>query len=395
MVLQTFVSRHRNTGFETMTSVFYLDCSATAPLEPEVRNAMLPYLNEEFGNSGSRTHEFGVRANRAVEKARRQVAEVVASDPGEVIFTSGATESNNLAILGLKNFARESGRQHIVSTAIEHKAVLEPLEILKDAGFDVTLITPKANGRVEAADVVSAVRDDTLLVSVMHANNETGVIQPIVEISAGLVDSTVYFHTDAAQSYGKDIETLQDPRIDLISISGHKIFGPKGIGALIVRRRNGKRPPLTPLMFGGGQERGLRPGTMPVHLAVGLGAAAQIALRDHQERVDSCLQFREELIAGLKSLNPQVHGDPENTLPHVLNISFDDIDSEAVMLALKDEVAISNGSACTSASYSPCHVLKAMGLSDLEAETATRWSWCHLSRQPNWQRITEAINRLK
>ena len=358
-------------------------------------DAMLPYLNEDLGNSGSRTHEFGVRANRAVERARKQVAEVVASAPAEVIFTSGATESDNLAILGFRHIPRDGGRQHIVSTAIEHKAVLEPLEILRNSGFEVTLIPPRPNGRVEAADVLGAVREDTLLVSVMHANNETGVIQPISEISSGLADSSVYFHTDAAQSFGKDVETLRDLRIDLISISGHKIFGPKGVGALIVRRRNGKRPPLTPLMYGGGQERGLRPGTMPVHLVVGLGTAAQIALRDHEKRVGRCRKFREDLIAGLESLNPQIHGDPEHTLPHVINVSFDDIDSEAVMLALKDEVAISNGSACTSASYSPSHVLKAMGLSDLEAETATRWSWCHMSQQPNWQRITEAINRLK
>ena len=356
---------------------------------------MLPYLNEELGNSGSRTHEFGARANSAVERARKQVAEVVASAPAEVIFTSGATESDNLAVLGLRDFGVDSGRQHIVASAIEHKAVLEPLEVLKGFGFEISLITPKPNGRVDVADILAAIRDDTLLVSVMHANNETGVIQPISEISSGLTDSSVYFHTDAAQSFGKEIETLQDPRIDLISISSHKIFGPKGVGALIVRRRDGKRPPLMPLMFGGGQERGLRPGTMPVHLVVGLGAAAQIALRDGEARAARCRKFREDLIAGLESLKPQVHGDPEHTLPHVINVSFDDIDSEAVMLALKDEVAISNGSACTSASYSPSHVLKAMELSDLEAETATRWSWCHVSRQPNWYRITEAINRLK
>ena len=357
-------------------------------------DAMRPYLEEELGNSGSRTHEFGIRANRAVESARKQVADVVDSSPAEVVFTSGATESNNIAILGLKQHALECGRKHIVSTTIEHKAVLEPIDVLRSAGFEVTLIDPGVNGRVAAADVLAAVREDTLLVSVMHANNETGVIQPISEISAGLGDSEAYFHTDAAQSFGKDIKTLQDERIDLISISGHKIFGPKGVGALITRRRGHTRPPLQPIMFGGGQERGLRPGTLAVHSIVGLGMAASIALRDQVERTQKCLEFRRNLLMGLKEFTPTVHGDETNTLAHVVNLSIGDIDSEALMLALKEAVAISNGSACTSASYAPSHVLKAMQLSDEQAETATRWSWCHSTTEPDWADIRRRIEML-
>jgi len=377
-----------------MSSICYLDCSATSPLESEVLDAMRPYLEEELGNSGSRTHEFGIRANRAVENARKQVAEVVDSSQAEVVFTSGATESNNIAILGLRDFAAERGRKHIVSTTIEHKAVLEPVDVLKAAGFDVTLVNPGANGRVKAADVLDAVREDTLLVSVMHANNETGVIQPISEISAGLRGSAAFFHTDAAQSFGKDIKTLQDQRIDLISISGHKIFGPKGVGSLITRRRGHNRLPLKPIMYGGGQERGLRPGTLPVHLIVGLGMASFVALRDQKERAEKCLDFRRKLLAGLEELTPAVHGDPDFHLPHVVSLSIADIDSEAIMLALKDEVAISNGSACTSASYSPSHVLNAMGMSAVEADAVTRWSWCHRTPEPDWEAIKQRIKIL-
>ncbi len=381
-------------GVQTMTYTSYLDCCATSPLEPEVLDSMIHYLKEDFGNSGSRTHDYGSRANRAVEKARQQVALVVDCDPAEVIFTSGATESDNMAILGLAAHGAAKGLRHIVSTAIEHKAVLEPLEELGRRGFEITLISPSAEGRVKSQDVLNAVRDDTLLVSVMHANNETGVIQPISEISCGLEDSQAFLHSDAAQTFGKEIDSLRSSRIDLISISGHKIFGPKGIGALIVRRRQGQRPPLRPLMFGGGQERGLRPGTMPVPLAVGFGMAAEIALRDREARVQRCQEFRNQLMDGLAPLNPRIHGDQDHMMPHVINMSFSDIDSEAVMLALKREVAISNGSACTSASYSLSHVLKAMQMSDAEAETATRWSWCHTSTEPDWSEIRKRIQML-
>lgn len=363
-------------------------------MEKSVLEEVVRFLERDFGNSGSRTHEYGAVANRAVEQARRHIANVVKSDPAEITFTSGATESNNLALFGLVHHGIETGRRHIVSTSIEHKAVLEPLEQLKRQGFEISLVEPNESGRIAANDVLEAIRPDTLLVSVMHANNETGVLQPIAEILEELSDPGVLFHTDAAQSFGKEIDGLRNPRIDMISISGHKIFGPKGIGALVTRRKAGRSLPLHPLMYGGGQERGLRPGTMPVALVAGLGKAAELALADHESRRKRCVEFRKRLFTELDTLNPRLHGDQNHSLPHVVNLSFGNIDSEALMLTLKDTIAISNGSACTSATYTPSHVLKAMRLSDDEAATATRWSWCHTTSDPDWEQIRQKIRML-
>ena len=372
----------------------YLDCNATTPIEPPVQEEVRRYMAIEFGNAGSRTHEFGTRAKQAVQLARDRVAAVVSAKPDEVIFTSGATESNNLAILGLVQHGEETGRRHIVSTQIEHKAVLEPLQVLAKRGFEVTLVPPTSGGWVDPERLRDAVRDDTLLVSLMHVNNETGVTQPLSEIVATLADHAAFLHVDAAQGFGKDIPTLQDPRLDLISVSSHKIYGPKGVGALFVRRRRYARPPLTPLMYGGGQERGLRPGTLPVPLIVGLGLASELAMQDAEGRADACRAFKQELVEALAPLEPTVNGDPERTLPHVLNVSFPGLDSEAVMLSVKDIVAISNGSACTSQSYEPSHVLKAMGLDEHAVQGATRWSWCHMTERPDWSQVVSAITRL-
>jgi cysteine desulfurase len=373
----------------------YLDCNATAPVEPKVLEEVLRYMAVEYGNAGSRTHDYGSRAKQAVERARDQVAAVVKAKRDEVIFTSGATESNNLVILGLARHGEETGRHHIVSTEIEHKAVLEPLEVLVERGFDVTLVAPNRQGWVEASAVRNAVRDDTLLVSVMQANNETGVTQPILEIAEALADHKAYLHVDAAQGFGKEIAPLQNRRIDFISISGHKIYAPKGVGALVARRRGFDRPPLSPLLFGGGQERGLRPGTLPVHLVAGLGLAAEMSIQDVKQRADRCLAFRGELLGAINPLKPVVNGDPARILPHVLNISFLGVDSEALMVALKGVVAISNGSACTSQSYQPSHVLKAMGVADEGIKGAIRISWCHMTDAPDWGRVVEVIKRLR
>lgn len=373
----------------------YLDCNATTPVEPEVREEVLRYMAVEFGNAGSRTHDYGARAKQAVERARDQIAAVVKAKRDEVIFTSGATESNNLAILGLARHGEETGRRHIVSTEIEHKAVLEPLEALAGRGFEVTLVTPNRQGWVEASAVRNAVRDDTLLVSVMQANNETGVTQPILEIAEALADRQAYLHVDAAQGFGKELAPLQNRRIDFISVSGHKVYAPKGVGALVMRRRGFDRPPLSPLLFGGGQERGLRPGTLPVHLVAGLGLAAELSLQNVKERVDRCLAFRRELLGAINPLEPVFNGDPERTLPHVLNVSFPGVDSEALMVALKGVVAISNGSACTSQSYQPSHVLKAMGITDEGIKGAIRISWCHMTDAPDWGRVVEVIKGLR
>ena len=370
----------------------YLDNNATTPLEPAVREAMLHAFDVEFGNTGSRTHAFGADAKRATQRARSEVAEVVLADPSEVTFTAGATEANNLAILGLEAYGRSVERRHVITTAVEHKAVLEPVDVLAQRGFDVTVLPVNATGRVDPNALEAALRPDTLLVSVMAANNETGVIQPIAEIAEVLADHPAYLHTDAVQAFGKTVAVLRNPRIDLISASAHKLFGPKGVGALIARRRGYERPPLTPLMFGGGQERGLRPGTLASPLIVGFGAAARLALHDHASRADACVRIRARALEALSHLSPILIGDQAHCLPHVLTLSFPGVDSEGLILTLRELAALSNGSACTSASYEPSHVLVAMGLPDEVISGAVRMSWSHLSGEPDWPMMAQAID---
>ena len=373
----------------------YLDCNASPPIEPAVRDAVFRWMSEEMGNAGSRTHEYGLRAKRAVQHARSQVAKVVEAASDEVVFTSGATESNNLAILGLAEHGIETGHRHIISTAIEHKAVLEPLEILKARGFSLTLVRPDGNGIIPPDSIKDALRPDTLAVSVMQANNETGSIQPLLEIAAVLEGHGAYFHVDAAQGYGKDLEPLRSSNIDLISVSGHKIYGPPGIGALIARRRGFKRAPLKPLMHGGGQERGLRPGTLPVPLIIGLGMAAETALKNQALRQERCLGIRRQALAALEPMGIRMHSDPDRTQPHVMNFSVPGVDSEAVMVALKHIAAVSNGSACTSQSYSPSHVLEAMGLPREAVSGAIRVSWSHLTPDVDWQLLVSCLETLR
>lgn len=373
----------------------YLDCNATAPLEPAVWEVMRTYFLEEYGNSGSRTHVYGARAKAAVQTAREQVASVAEADNDEVVFTSGATESNNIALLGLAPHGERTGRRHIISTQIEHKAVLEPLEELERRGFEVTLVPPEPGGWVDSGRIWENLRPETLMVSVMQVNNETGVVQPIAEIANALEGHDAFFHVDAAQGFGKDLEPLRGDRVDLISVSAHKVYGPKGVGALIARKRGFDRPPLEPLMFGGGQERGLRPGTLPVPLIVGFGAAAELAKANHHDRAEACRAFGSGLAEALLSLDPKWNGDPDRSLPHVVNVSFPGVDSEAVIVATKDLAALSNGSACTSHDYQPSHVLQAMGSSVDQAEGAVRISWCHLSEAPDWALLTQRIAALK
>lgn len=372
----------------------YLDCNATTPIEPIVLEEVVRFMSEEFGNSGSRTHEYGARAKQAVNRAREQVADVVKAKPDEIVFTSGATESNNLAILGLADYGEQNNRRHIISSAIEHKAVLDPLEHLAKRGFEVTILPPLAGGFVDPEAFKKALRKDTLLVSVMHVNNETGILQPIREIADVLADHSAYFHVDAAQGFGKQIADLQDERIDLISVSGHKVYAPKGIGSLITRRRGFNRVPLKPLTYGGGQERGLRPGTLPVSLIVGLGLAAQVAVQNAVNRGEICRAFRRRMLDALMPLEPIFNGDPEQMVSHTLNVSFPGVDSEALMVALKDEIAISNGSACTSHRYEPSHVLSAMNIPQTTIQSAVRISWCHLTSEPDWTTVVKKINGL-
>lgn len=375
----------------------YLDFAATTPTDPRVAELVMDLMVTEFGNAGSRTHEFGAVAKKAIELARTQVADVVGADPSEVIFTSGATESDNLALLGLAEHGLASGRRHIVTTAIEHKAVLEPLDALVKRGFRVDHVAPDATGAVEAGAVLDAVQPDTLLVSVMHVNNETGIRQPIADIASGLIERSaehVFLHTDAAQSFGKELEDLRTQRIDLISVSGHKLLAPKGIGALVLRRRDRRRPPLQPIMFGGGQERGLRPGTQPVGLIAGLGLAAELAVSEWTARRAAAMDIRLQMETVLDELGAATNGDPELRVPHILNISVPGIDSEAAILALRGVAAISNGSACTSSSYEPSHVLTAMGLDDDRRREAIRLSWGPGAVMPDAGRMVAALQAL-
>lgn len=373
----------------------YLDTCATTPVEPSVAALCGRYLSEEFGNAGSRTHEWGARAKQATQQARDHVAALAGVERDGVVFTSGATESNNLAILGIAAHGIASRRQHVITTAVEHKAVLEPIDALSQRGFEVTVLPVTVGGWVDPEAVRKALRPDTLLVSVMQANNETGVLQPVAAIAEVLTGHEAFFHVDAAQGFGKELDALRLPRVELISVSSHKLFGPKGVGALLMRRRGFKLPPLTPLLFGGGQERGLRPGTLPVHLVVGLGEAARLAALDHVKRRERNTAFRDRLLRGLAPLDPIINGDAERSLTHVVNLSIPGLDSEAMMLALKEQVAISNGSACTSHSYVPSHVLTAMGLDEERIAGATRWSWCHLTEEPDWDAIVAAIRHLR
>lgn len=372
-----------------------MDSAATTPVDPRVAALVVRLMTEEYGNAGSRTHGYGVDALREVNNARERIASCLASTPDEVVFTSGATEADNLTILGLAARGSATGRQHIVSTAIEHKAVLEPLEHLRSRGFEVTLVRPARSGRVSAEDVAAALRPDTLLVSVMHGNNETGALQPIEEIAARLGDEDIFFHVDAAQTFGREPHALENRRIDLISISGHKIFAPKGIGALIVRRRNGRRAPIAPLMFGGGQERGLRPGTLPTPLIAGLGLAAELAEKEREDRRRQCLAIRNDALAALARLNPIIHGERGPILPHILSFALPGVDSEAIMVSARDLVAISNGSACTSSHYAPSHVLTAMGLDPEVVQGTIRISWSHMAPPVAWDSFAKRLEDLR
>lgn len=373
----------------------YLDCNATTPIEPAVLAEVQYYLAEEYGNAGSRSHVYGQAAKERVNRAREEVAAVVGAQSEEVIFTSGATESDNLALLGLASHGEATGRRHIVSTQIEHKAILEPLEFLASQGFEVTLVPPTSGGWVDPDAIASAMRPDTLAVSVMAVNNETGVEQPIDAIALVLDSHDAYFHVDAAQAFGKTDGGLSNQRVDLLSVSGHKLYAPMGIGALVMRRRGYKRPPLAPLTFGGGQERGLRPGTLPVPLIAGLGTAASLAHKYGDVWRERCIAFKERLLLALEEIDGQINGDPSRTLPHTLNYSVAGVDSEAAMVTLKDVVALSNGSACTSQSYEPSHVLLAMGFDEQRAASALRFSWCHLTPEPEWDRFIERLGSLQ
>ena len=299
----------------------YLDYAATSPLHPKVREVLFRHFDETYGNAASRTHHFGLDAKKIVEGSRRLIAAAAGVDASELIFTSGATEANNLAILGLRAHGLQTGRRHLISTAIEHKAVQEPLEALVAEGFELTIVPVGPSGRADPAEVLSAVRQDTLLVSMMLVNNETGIIQPVPEGARGLQGSEAFLHVDAAQGFAK-ASGFDDQRIDLMSISAHKLQGPKGVGALIARRRRHVSPPLTPLMFGGGHERGLRPGTLPAPLIAAFGEAVRVALDEKETRDNIARRRRQALLMAFKPLGPTLIGDQDWAVPNVLMLAI-------------------------------------------------------------------------
>lgn len=372
----------------------YLDCAATTPLHPQVKELLVQCLDPQFGNGGSR-HSYGLRARKNIEKARDQVAGALGVRRGEVLFTSGATESNNIAILGLEKWGRESGCKHLISTLIEHHAVLEPSFELSQRGFRRSLIKPEASGQISVDAVLEELSQETALVSVMHVNNETGIAQPITAIAEALKDHKAYLHVDAAQGFGKDLESLKHPRIDMISISGHKIHAPMGIGALITRRRGRERPSLEPRFFGGGQELGVRPGTLPAPLIAAFGLAAELVVSEKESRRQACTDFEDALLKGLAPLRPKINGDPNVRKASIINMSFPGVDSESLMEAWADLVAISNGAACTSQSYSCSHVLGAMGLEEERILEAVRLSWCAFTPKPDFPAMIRAFEKLR
>lgn len=355
----------------------YLDYNASAPIDPDVLQCMIDIYQNHTGNADSRTHDYGEDARNLVETARGHVSTLLGVKKDEVFFTSGATESNNIAVLGLKEYARKSGRRHLVTTAIEHKAVLGAMKYLEEEGFELDVVTPNSDGRVSAEDILSNVRSDTLLVSVMHVNNETGAIQPVNEIGAALAETETLFHIDATQSVGKLVPEIRELPYNLMSFSGHKLHAPQGIGGLILRRNRYRLPPVSPIMFGGAQEHGIRPGTLPTALIAGLGKACEIAERNYVSNQRRNIEIRSKLIELLTASGVvyELNGSLGHCIPTTLNVSFLGISSEALMLASKQYCGISNGSACTSSDYQHSHVLSAMGLSDERIESAVRISW--------------------
>lgn len=355
----------------------YLDYNASAPINPEVLDYMFDVYKNSYGNADSRTHDYGEEARRIVEDARSQVANLLDIGTGEVFFTSGSTESNNIAIQGLIDYAIENNKKHVITSTIEHKAVLETVKSLEKYGFEIDLVSPDESGRIAVEEVINLVKDNTLLVSIMHANNETGIIQPVKEIGDYLSEKGVLFHIDATQTCGKLIKELKELKYDMLSLSAHKLSGPQGIGALILRKKRYKLPPVKAITYGGQQEHGIRPGTIPVALVAGLGKACEIANENYEKNLTAYIE-RKQMVLSLiadSGLDISINGDQNYCMPNTVNISINGVESEALMLSSKHYCGISNGSACTSHDYSPSYVLTAMGLDADRISSAIRISW--------------------
>jgi cysteine desulfurase len=367
----------------------YLDYSATTPVDPRVAAKMIPYLTEQFGNPASRSHSFGWEAEKAVEEAREHVAALVNCDPREIVWTSGATESDNLAIKGAANFYSGKGK-HIITVQTEHKAVIDPFRELERQGFEATYLQPEPNGLLDIEKFKAAIRPDTIFASVMLVNNEIGVIQDIETIGNICREKGIVFHVDAAQATGKVEIDLEKLPVDLMSFSAHKTYGPKGIGALYVRRK--PRVRIEAQMHGGGHERGMRSGTLATHQIVGIGEAFRIAKEEMQLENARIRRLRDRLLNGLKEIEEvYVNGDLEHRVPHNLNVSFNYVEGESLIMAVKD-IAVSSGSACTSASLEPSYVLRALGRSDELAHSSIRFS---IGRFTTEEDIDYTVNLMK
>lgn len=375
-----------------MKATIYFDYAATTPVDPRVAEKMSECLSTEgkFGNPASRSHKYGWEAEEAIEVARRQVADLIGSDPREIVWTSGATESNNLAIKGVAHFYKSRGK-HIITSKIEHKAVLDTCRHLEREGFEVTYLDPGQDGLISPEEVKSAIREDTTIVSIMHANNEIGVVNDIAAIGAICREHSVFYHVDAAQSAGKIEIDVEAMKIDLMSLSAHKMYGPKGVGALYVRRK--PRVRLEAQMHGGGHERGMRSGTLPTHQLVGMGEACGIAKAEMEEEQARLLKLRKRLWNGLKDLEEvYVSGDMDQRLPGLINMSFNYVEGESLIMSLPD-LAISSGSACTSASLEPSYVLRALGLNDELAHSSLRFSVGRFTNEADVDQAIESVRK--
>ena len=368
----------------------YFDYSATTPVDPRVAEAMTNCLTMEgnFGNPASRSHAFGWQAEEAVETARQHVADVLNADPREIVWTSGATESDNLAIKGLAHFNQKRGR-HIITSKVEHKAVLDTCRQLEREGFEVTYLDPDSQGLISPQKVAGAIRKDTTLVSLMHVNNEIGVVNDIALIGAVCREHKVFFHVDAAQSPGKLAIDVEAMNIDAMSLCAHKVYGPKGIGALYVRRK--PRVRLEAQIHGGGHERGMRSGTLPTHQIVGMGEAFRLAKLEIDKDYQHAQQLRERFLDGIKTIEEvHINGSLEQRVPHNINVSFAFVEGESLIMSLKD-LAVSSGSACTSASLEPSYVLRALGLSDELAHSSLRFSFGRFTSE---EEVDYAVNQI-
>ena len=372
----------------TVKTPVYLDYAATTPVDKRVAEKMIPYLTETFGNPASNSHAFGWTAEEAVEKARADIAALINADPKEIVFTSGATESDNLAIKGAANFYKTKGK-HLITVKTEHKAVLDTMRELERQGFEVTYLGVQENGLIDLEELKAAIRDDTILISVMWVNNEIGVVQDIPAIGEICRERKIIFHVDAAQACGKVPVDVEAAKIDLLSMSGHKVYGPKGIGALYVRRK--PRVRLEAQMHGGGHERGFRSGTLPTHQIVGMGEAFRIAKEELEQDMAHYLKLRDIFLKGIEGIEEvYINGDLEHRAPNNLNVSFNFVEGESLIMAVK-ELAVSSGSACTSASLEPSYVLRALGRNDELAHSSLRITFGRMTTEEEVQFAAELI----